>query len=97
MDQELLDRLHNIDSSLQVLVSEFQNHTTQDADNFDKINVNHNNLNKKVDKIIEELAEERGAKDANEKLAKSSGAKSGGLFGAVLGGFVAGLVKIFGA
>lgn len=74
------DRLKDLDIGMAVMVQQIIDHTEQDSRQFGALGDSLSELNKKVDKLVIQEAERRGALQATRMTAAKWGASVGGVF-----------------
>ncbi len=89
--QRLDDRLRDLETGMAAIVQQIDDHTTQDATQFDSLRNKLGALDVKIDAILIYQAERRGAL----KEARLAGAKWGGSIGLLLIGILEGIKALF--
>jgi hypothetical protein len=89
-ESAIVERLVRVEERIIILSSKLEEHTHQDESNFQEMRITLLGLDKKVDQILLEDARKRGQEEESQKISKFEGGK----WGAIVGGFIAGLVWV---
>lgn len=89
-ESAIVERLVRVEERLIILSSKLEEHTHQDEANFQEMRFSLSSLDKKIDQLLLEDARRKGQEEESQKISKFEGGK----WGAIVGGFIAGLVWV---
>jgi hypothetical protein len=84
----VVERITRVEERLIRLDEKLEEHTKQDESNFQEIRTSLNSLDGKVDQLLLAAAHTSGREAESQKASKFEGGK----WGAIVGGFIAGLI-----